>query len=260
MSNHKSDRRFLSVMLVPDDGGMSRTFRLAHGRIRLFVGLGLAGVVLLLGMIASWTYLATQASTARRLQAEVTVLREDQRRLQAVAEQLAALEARYEQIQLLFGSDSSGTPSELWLPPLNGPVRSTPPRAESERGLPTSWPLTQRGFVTQGLLAGESGEHPGVDIAVPAGSYVRAAGAGTAVDVGEDEVYGRFLVIEHAGGYQTLYAHASQTLVRPGQEVLRNEVIALSGSTGRSTAPHLHFEILLDGEAVDPMTMVRPPS
>jgi murein DD-endopeptidase MepM/ murein hydrolase activator NlpD len=80
------------------------------------------------------------------------------------------------------------------------------------------------------------------------------------VDVGEDAVYGRFVVIEHADGYSTLYGHASMTLVTPGQEVRERQVIALSGSTGRSTGPHLHFEVLIDGEPVDPLTVVEQPT
>jgi murein DD-endopeptidase MepM/ murein hydrolase activator NlpD len=98
-----------------------------------------------------------------------------------------------------------------------------------------------------------------LDVAVPADTYVRAAGAGVVVDVGEDLVYGRFVSLDHGGGYRSLYGHASETLVELGQRVRRNEVIALSGSTGRSTAPHLHFEILLNGEPLDPLTMVRQP-
>jgi murein DD-endopeptidase MepM/ murein hydrolase activator NlpD len=98
-----------------------------------------------------------------------------------------------------------------------------------------------------------------LDIAVPTDSYVRAAGAGTVVDVGEGPVYGRFVVVDHGDGYTTLYGHASMTLVTRGEQVRQNEVIALSGSTGRSTAPHLHFEVLHDGEAVDPLTLVHQP-
>ena len=81
--------------------------------------------------------------------------------------------------------------------------------------------------------------------------------AGDSLDIVDPQ--GRYVVIDHGSGYQSRYAHASQTLVVPAQHVRRNEVIALSGSTGRSTAPHLHFEIRLDGEAVDPLTMVRQP-
>jgi murein DD-endopeptidase MepM/ murein hydrolase activator NlpD len=103
------------------------------------------------------------------------------------------------------------------------------------------------------------GQHSGVDIAAPTDAYVRAAGPGTVVDVGEDRVYGRFILLEHGGGYRSRYAHASTTFVERGQRVRRNEIIALTGSTGRSTAPHLHFEILMNGDPVDPLTLVDQP-
>ncbi len=99
-----------------------------------------------------------------------------------------------------------------------------------------------------------------MDIAIPTGSYIRAAGAGRVVEVGEeDPVFGKYVRIDHQNGYVTLYAHASHTSVELGEEVRKSEVIALSGSTGESTAPHLHFEILLEGETVDPLELVRQP-
>jgi murein DD-endopeptidase MepM/ murein hydrolase activator NlpD len=78
-------------------------------------------------------------------------------------------------------------------------------------------------------------------------------------EVGEDSIYGRYLVLEHGQGYRTLYAHTSHLLVNEGDLVRRNEVVALSGSSGRSTAPHLHFEILQDGVPIDPLSMVTQP-
>ena len=71
--------------------------------------------------------------------------------------------------------------------------------------------------------------------------------------------YGKYVRIDHENGYETLYAHASATSVELGEEVRKNEVIALSGSTGESTAPHLHFEIWFEGETVDPFELVREP-
>jgi murein DD-endopeptidase MepM/ murein hydrolase activator NlpD len=88
-------------------------------------------------------------------------------------------------------------------------------------------------------------------------SYIRAAGGGTVVDVGEDAIYGRFVVIDHGNGYSTLYGHASLNLVTLGQQVRERQVIALSGSTGRSTGPHLHFEVLVDGGRADPFRKGR---
>ena len=79
------------------------------------------------------------------------------------------------------------------------------------------------------------------------------------MEVGQDSVYGNYVRIDHENGYETLYAHASETSVDLGEEVRKNEVIALSGSTGESTGAHLHFEIWFEGETVDPRELVQEP-
>ena len=96
--------------------------------------------------------------------------------------------------------------------------------------------------------------HPGVDVAVPRGTPIRAAGGGTVAQAGFHPEYGLFVLIDHPDGYRTMYGHASRLLVSAGSRVDAGEVIALSGNTGRSTAPHLHFEkrrgdLLLDPRA-----------
>src|SRR5690606_28690646 len=128
------------------------------------------------------------------------------------------------------------------------------PADSAEAMLPTAWPLAGRGFVTREHLAEIPGEHPGIDIAVAEGTYVRAAGGGVVEEAGSDDIYGNFIRIRHAGGYESVYGHASELFVAPADTVRRNEVIALSGNTGRSTAPHLHFEIWRNGEPIDPRT------
>ena len=100
-------------------------------------------------------------------------------------------------------------------------------------------------------------EHPGIDLAVPVGSDVRASGGGVVRQVGEDPAYGLFVLIQHPDGYQTMYGHLSRVLVQRNDMVRAGQVVALSGSTGRSTAPHLHFEIRLQGRSLDPTTLVR---
>lgn len=254
-----AEKRSLSIIVVPDGGRESRTYRLSYGRLRLLASAALLLLLVLALMGGSWWYLAARASRSAALASRVAELETDQARIAALAARLQELETRYTRIRGMFGADTSAATSELWLPPSVGPSSRDRPSSDPESAVPTSWPLTERGFVTQPLLERAGGDHPGLDIAIPTGSYIRASGAGTVVDAGDEEVYGRYVVIDHGNGYRTRYAHASETMVVPGQRVRKNEVIALSGSTGRSTAPHLHFEVLLDGAPVDPMTVVRRP-
>jgi murein DD-endopeptidase MepM/ murein hydrolase activator NlpD len=250
------DKQGVRFVVVPEDGRDTVSVRLSRRRLRFVVALAVltVGAVALLG--GSWWYLAAQAARVPSLERELDDLRDTRGQVIALSAQLADLEARYNQIRSLFGVDSARVLPEIWRPPSGAGRSST---EDPESSLPTSWPLTTGGFVTRSLLEDGAAEHPGLDIAVPSQSYVRAAGAGTVRDVEEDAVYGNFVTVDHGEGYLTLYAHASEILVETGQRVRRNEVIALSGNSGRSTAPHLHFEIRLDGEAVDPLTMVQPP-
>ena len=132
---------------------------------------------------------------------------------------------------------------------------SAPPAAT----LPTRYPLDEKGFITRGVGSGQEygAAHPGLDIAVPERTEVRAAGGGMVVEVGENPEYGKMVRIAHPQGYETLYGHLSATRVRQGERVPEGAVIGLSGNTGRSTAPHLHFELRRAGTAVDPMTLIQ---
>ena len=96
--------------------------------------------------------------------------------------------------------------------------------------------------------------HAGVDIVMPVGSAVYSTAAGVVKSVERSSTYGNVIEVAHpASGYTTLYAHLSRPLVRPGQHVARGEKIALSGNTGRSTGPHLHYEVREGhGQALDP--------
>jgi murein DD-endopeptidase MepM/ murein hydrolase activator NlpD len=107
--------------------------------------------------------------------------------------------------------------------------------------------------------------HPGVDFAGDLGVTIYAADSGTVIFSGDSVNamgqyigYGKYIVIDHGNGFQTLYAHASQSYVTCGQQVLRGSVIAAVGSTGNSTGPHLHFEIRNNRLAVNPWNLLPP--
>ena len=95
--------------------------------------------------------------------------------------------------------------------------------------------------------------HEGIDIAVPSGTPVHAAAAGTVIYAGWMTGYGNLVVLDHGNGLATAYAHNSSLLVSVGQHVSQGQTISLSGSTGHSTGPHVHFEVRVNGVAVDPL-------
>jgi len=104
---------------------------------------------------------------------------------------------------------------------------------------------------------GRTAFHRGLDFAGPAGSQVVSVASGVVTYTKERFGYGKTVEINHGNGYVTRYAHNQKVLVGVGDTVQKGQAIALIGSTGRSTGPHLHFEVLKQGRAVDPMTFVR---
>jgi murein DD-endopeptidase MepM/ murein hydrolase activator NlpD len=106
-------------------------------------------------------------------------------------------------------------------------------------------------------FAGQSRFHGGIDLAASYGTDVPAAADGTVVTAGEQGGYGLTVVVRHPGGYQTRYAHLSSLDVQVGDAIQKGSVLGRVGSTGRSTAPHLHFEVTQGGQRVDPDRFVR---
>ncbi len=122
------------------------------------------------------------------------------------------------------------------------------------------WPTTSTyitsefGYRTAGSTGGVgTTDHAGIDIGVSSGSNVYAAAAGTVTLAGWNGGYGKCVIISHENGMTTIYGHLSSVRVKTGQKVNQGKIIALSGNTGNSTGPHLHFEVRINGTPVDPM-------
>lgn len=113
------------------------------------------------------------------------------------------------------------------------------------------WPVS--GVVVSGFGMRWGRMHEGIDIAASTGTPIRAAAAGVVIWSGWRGGYGNAVIIDHGNGLSTVYAHASALIARQGQRVAQGEVIALVGSTGNSSGPHLHFEVRVNGVAVDPL-------
>jgi murein DD-endopeptidase MepM/ murein hydrolase activator NlpD len=120
------------------------------------------------------------------------------------------------------------------------------------------WPVNNGWFV-RGYGSGQGGYHKAMDIAGKMGWHVRASAPGMVGYSGGDVPgFGNMVMIVHAGGWVTLYAHNSVNFVRAGQLVQRNDVIAEVGSTGRSQGPHVHFELIHENKNCDPAPLFRP--
>ena len=121
---------------------------------------------------------------------------------------------------------------------------------------PSTKRLTSRFATRQHPIDGVTKMHNGIDIAGGYGADIIAADSGTVLFSGNSSSYGKYIVISHGGGLTTLYAHCSQLLVSAGATVSRGQTIAKVGSTGKSTGPHLHFEVSLNGSRQDPLSYV----
>ena len=95
--------------------------------------------------------------------------------------------------------------------------------------------------------------HEGIDFSAPVGTEVYATGNGTVSDAGRNAGYGNQIILDHGYSYKTVYAHLSRMFVKPGQKIRRGQIIGYVGNTGKSTSPHLHYEVRKNGIAVNPI-------
>ena len=128
-----------------------------------------------------------------------------------------------------------------------------PLQAGPVQGASGGWIWPVNGPLTSGFGYRWGRMHEGIDIAVPEGTPIRAAKAGTVVIAAYTGGYGNYTCVDHGGGISSCYGHQSSYAVSAGDSVAQGEVIGYSGNTGSSTGPHLHFEIRVNGSAVDPL-------
>ncbi len=261
----KGRSRSVTLVIQQDGTVRSQTLRIPLWALRLGVTVGAIFLVGLLLVAILYLPLVRAAARVPGLERQVTRLESDNAKIRQLSSALDSLESRYAQVRQMIGADVMRDPLALASPlPLAPAVRARTAGTESPGPsfgltLPQGWPLDESGYVTRGQIGGGSREevHPGIDIAVPVGALVRASGGATVHQVGEDPEYGFFVLLDHPEEYQTMYGHLSRIIVTAGATVAPGEVIGLSGNSGRSTAPHLHFEVRQRGTSLDPRTMVR---
>lgn len=150
---------------------------------------------------------------------------------------------------------------------IEGRLASVKSKVEGQQALaratPSIWPLA--GWLSSGFgsrkdpFNGGADFHPGLDIAADKGTPARATADGTVESAAYNGAYGNAVVVNHGFGISTRFGHLSGFAVRPGQQVHRGDVIGYVGSTGRTTGAHLHYEILLNGQQINPLRLLARP-
>jgi murein DD-endopeptidase MepM/ murein hydrolase activator NlpD len=205
------------------------------------------------------------AADAERNHANASVAQEQQI-IEGIRSRRAEFEAEYNAVQAqiqaqIAASVSRGNPTPP--APAAGPkpgLPSVPAPASTTRNGRFIWPVN--GSVGSGFgprihpISGGSRMHTGVDIGASSGTPIKAADGGVVVMAGPNGGYGNWTLIDHGGGLATGYGHQSSIGVSRGQRVSRGEVIGRVGSTGASTGPHLHWEVRVNGNPVDPMRWI----
>jgi len=256
--------RAVTILIQQDGATKSQTYRVPVWTLRAVVGFMVAAAVAAMVVAALYGPLLRAASRVPGLERHVAQLEADNAKVRQLSAALDSVESRYAQVRQMIGGDIVRDPMTLGTslpvaPAVFARAADAPRGPSVGLSLPRRWPLDEPGYITRGQVGTGTGEeaHPGIDIAVAAGSVVRAAGGGSVHQLGEDPEYGFFVLLDHPDEYQTMYGHLSRILVQPGASVAPGQVIGLSGNSGRSTAPHLHFEIRQKGVSLDPQTMVK---
>jgi murein DD-endopeptidase MepM/ murein hydrolase activator NlpD len=275
-------QEYFVVVLAHSLRGRLRRIHIPHQAVYIILALALLGSVSVFGFVASYARMVWKVANYNALRHEAEVLRVRYQNLQKEVkqtnQQLASLELYASEVSIAYGlKQKLQGPSDIsaqgkLIPSFAESVQdydflrsagaltllSSPSRhVHPMNATPNMWPIIGRlmgGFgARQDPFSGESAIHKGVDISAPTGTPVHVTADGIVIFASMENGYGRLVVVDH-GGIQTWYAHLSRFQVRPGQEVRRGELLGAVGTSGRVTAPHLHYEVHENGRPVNPYT------
>lgn len=267
-------RNAYTILLVPDGNGKSVSLRINRTIMRsllLFVvlfSMGMFGLIYFSGGIA----LKLQMVAA--LKSENGKLKQENQQLKQIAQKVQHIEqlnayfrhlaleqdlspppvVNHQPTETVYGKDSHDEMLDT-LRAVSNTEKTVPIASRQPHLLVQSVPYIRpvNGWITRRFtLNNKGGRHGGLDFAAPQGSIIVATAPGTVSEIKNDVVLGKLVVVRHAYGFETRYGHCEHILVVTGSQVKRGQTIALVGNTGRSSGPHLHYEVIRDGVVVDP--------
>ncbi|MEO0184229.1 MAG: M23 family metallopeptidase [candidate division WOR-3 bacterium] len=236
-----------SIVFSSTNSSISKHFFLSKKVFFSFVTLFLVLLVfLVLGLVKYGTlsYRIIELEILRKQNAD---MQREFGKLETIKKKLELAEAENQKIRMMLGIDK--TPAEV-SPSINE-VENQYEKEMNNQGKIENLPylLPVIGQISRKF----SEEHKGIDIAGPLYSPVISAASGTVTALGWDSLYGNYVIIEHSFNYKTFYGHLDSIIVKRGDAVTGGKIIGTLGSTGQSTSPHLHYEVIFQGKPVDPM-------
>jgi len=253
------------IILISDDERPTREYGISRPMVILLLGLAVVMVGFLTLVLISYAAQIRQEHDYQKLSNELQSAHTQLEDLAELSSELEQMRAFQERLLRILGVEGVAEATEDSLVPWD----SAEPRETAEAlrraasavagPTPDLWPAA--GYVTREFLLGDAPRgitpHLGIDIAGPTGAPLVAAAEGRVFRTGSDEYLGNFVEIQHGLGYVTVYGHCSQIAVQKGARVARGEVVAYVGQSGEASAPHLHFEIWREGEAIDPRELMK---
>ncbi len=260
-------KRYLNVLFVPHSRSRVVSKRVSY---RVLKGLGAISLLLLGGVVYlayNYGHVYLRALKVEVLERRNLELEGEHKKIRRLERELAFLEEESSKVKSMLGIEKAPKMVDLSALLVTAPEESAfggrefpPSRVPSSpemdtlfreqdrllRAIPSLWPV--KGWVTRTY----SPSHPALDIAAPVGAPILAPADGVISFSGWADDLGNLMKVDHGEGFATVYGHCSRILGRTGELVRRGEVIGFVGSTGKSTAPHLHYEVQVDGRPVNP--------
>jgi murein DD-endopeptidase MepM/ murein hydrolase activator NlpD len=238
-----------TFLIIPDHDGENKRFSFSRIIVQIIL---FSFFFIITGMVISLLFLTPKAIDHKSMENRYNELMGERQKVLELYRDLEQLKQMELVVQKALGTDLDMSQSEGR--DLNKILEDEPLRFGYLDYIPTLIPVD--GYVTQKMVENQKSEdrlHFGIDIAVPLGESVKASGGGQVVFAGMTTELGNLVVIYHGNNYFTYYGHNEKLKVEQYQYVNRGDLIATTGSSGKSSGPHLHFEIWKEGKAVDPL-------
>jgi hypothetical protein len=246
--------KYVTIMLVPEGTEAGRSWRVKRYVLQMAAaafGLTILGIVL---FFIFYGRMVARTAMAERLMAENDELRRYRYKVKLLEDNLMETREMVTRLTKMAGIDYKFPeipPDSVLLAATAHTEPAVLSRSASNPNIPSGMPV--RGFVSRDYTEQIGIEHPGIDIGCAIGTPVLATASGVVAFAGLDTTFGNMIIIKHSDSISTLYGHNDTLLVKTGDQVMVGGRIALSGNTGKSTAPHVHYELRVHDKPINPL-------